>query len=269
MRVTIHVCSRDRHSELGLLVQSLRTQTFQDWDLIVLDSASGSPIQGCQFLNVLFNELKQEGHSVRLYRENNVVGVCRARNRLIELDDLGNEFVCRLDDDVILEPDYLERLLNVINQGFDIASGVTPNAGMPCLERETRFLGDKINVLKLDEEGNILEFGDDCGFTYDKSKVLSADHFRSCALYKSEIQKKVKYPEHLSFVGFREESWFSLNALRLGYKIGVDTKAKVVHLRTPSGGVRVSDYAERVKIDEEEFQKFVKKLVKDEKFRIP
>lgn len=259
MRCTIHVCSRDRHSELALLIQSLRTQTFQDWDLVILDSASGTPVNNCQFIQTLLNELKMEGHGVRLYRQDFSSGVCSARNRIIELDDLGNPLTCRLDDDVILEPTYLEKLFRVIQSGYDIASGVTPPAGTPRMERETKHLEGKMNVLRLGEEGELLELGDDCGYTYTEEVILPADHFRSCAMYKSEINQKVRYPLNLSFVGFREEAFWCLKAKMEGWnKIGIHTGAVNIHLRTPSGGVRVPDYAERVATDEETFKKFLK-----------
>ena len=41
VNVDIMVCNKDRHAELGLLLQSLRTQSFQNWDVFVLDERDG------------------------------------------------------------------------------------------------------------------------------------------------------------------------------------------------------------------------------------
>ena len=44
-RVTIHVCTRDRWSELGLLLQSLRTQTYKEWDIFIPSKNMGVEIK--------------------------------------------------------------------------------------------------------------------------------------------------------------------------------------------------------------------------------
>lgn len=256
-RITIHVCTKDRHSELALLLQSLRTQTYKEWDLIILDSASGNPIINAAFLTALLNRIKLENHKVKLLRENVSFGVCQSRNHVIREDTFDNPYTCRLDDDVILEPDYLEKLVEVINSGYDIASGVTPLMMQPELERENKFVKPIINAIGFDEEGNITKFGDDCGYTYMESEIIRAHHFRSCALYKSELHPY--YPENLSPTGFREESFASIRWGFGGYRIGVHTKAIAWHLQCQSGGVRSPDYAKRVQSDDQIFKEWVKK----------
>ena len=41
--------------------------------------------------------------------------------------------------------------------------------------------------------------------------------------------------------GYREETFFSFNAVMKGFKIGVDLGANAWHLMTPSGGERFAD----------------------------
>jgi len=261
-RITIHVCSRDRHSELSLLLQSLRTQTYQDWDIVILDDASGMPLNSCGFLMILINRIKLEGHGVKIIRNDKSFGVCYARNKIIEEDDFDNEFTCRIDDDVCCNPDYLERLLNVIKQGYDIASGVTPLMVQPELEREVKYVGTIINEHRLDNEGNLVMAKDECGFTYDKSIILPTHHFRSCALFKRKVTDSIKYEDNLTTVGFREEGFYSFRAILKGYKIGVDTGAIVYHFVTPSGGVRRQDYNECVMQDDLTYRKWIKRMCK-------
>lgn len=257
-RITIQVTSRDRWSELGLLIESLRKQTVQDWDIIVLDDASGNPITNCHFLMTLFNQLKLEDHGVRLHRNEKSFGVCYARNLLLGLDDFNNPYVCRLDDDVVLDEDYLESLIEVIKEGYDVASGITPNAGMPLYERQTIHLNGIVNKISFDGDKCIV--GDDCGYswnTYDEDlPIYPAHHFRSCALFKKEVTDKIKYEPNLSSVGFREETFYSIRCLLAGFKIGVNLNARNIHLRTPSGGVRHNEYSQLVGLDEETFQRF-------------
>lgn len=258
-RVTIHITSRDRVTEVCLLLQSLRTQTFKDWDVIIFDDGSGTPHVNSHFFSMLINRIKMEGHYVKILRNDINMGTCKARNRLIDEDNLGNSHVLRLDDDVILEPDYIERLLKVIDMGYDMASGIVPLLGYPEIERESRFVKGIINEVKFNEDGTF-NMGDDCGYSYYEPKVYPAHHFRTNCLYKSEINKKVKYESGLTQnVAFREESFFSMRCMWLGYKMAVDTGAKAYHLQTPSGGVRVANYNECVAIDDLHFREWMKR----------
>jgi GT2 family glycosyltransferase len=261
IRVTMHIAVRERATELALLLQSLRTQTFKDWDLVILDGNS-QPIETNHFLMSMINRIKLEGHYVALFREILNLGVCNARNKLIELDYFDNDFICRLDDDVVLEPDYLEKLLKVINNGFDIASGVTPLLGNQIIKRNSKFIGAIINKKIINKAGEITYYGDDCGFQYIDERIIEAHEFRSNALMKKEVVKKIKYETNLSPTGFREEAFFSLRAIKEGFRIGVNTAAIAYHIQCPSGGVRSNDYAQRVNSDNEYFKKWTKKLIK-------
>ena len=261
-RITIMVASKDRHSEISLLIQSLRTQTFQDWDLVIGDE-SKTPITACHFLMCLVGRLRHEGHGVEIIRNEVSQGVCFIRNTLIEKNPWPeNEYSARLDDDVILEWDYLSRMTRVLEIGYDIASGITPHIIPPLWERNADYLDASliINNIELDNKGNITKYTDDCGVGYMQSITLPATNFRSNAVYKTEITEKVRYPQHLTKVGFREEAHFSIRAILQGYKIGVDTGAIAWHVQSGSGGCRCSDYAECVQLDEQTFRKYVKKM---------
>ncbi|MHA1868733.1 MAG: glycosyltransferase family 2 protein [Candidatus Heimdallarchaeaceae archaeon] len=259
-RITIHICTRDRHSELFGLLLSLKYQTIQNFDILICDDASGNPIINCYFITLLINRMKLEGHRFKIIRNPNSFGCCYARNRCIEEDDFGNELTMRLDDDVILEPDYIEKLLVVINKGYDMASGVVPNFGVPEMKRKNKFIKPIINKKEFDKNGNIIKYADDCGFCYLEDEIIQTDEFRTNCLYKSEINKKIKYEPNLSHVAFREEAFFSTRAILEGYSIAVRTGAIAWHLQCPSGGNRCSDYNEKVKIDNETYYKWMKKM---------
>ena len=262
-RITIMVATKDRHSELALLMQSLRTQTHDKWDLVIGDE-SQTPITTCQFIMTLIARLRHEGHGVEIIRNNVSQGVCYIRNTLIDNNPWPkNKYCARLDDDVILDENFLRYMMDVINTGYDIASGVTPHMMSPLWERDVIHLGKYINDISLNKKGEIINYTDDCGYGYTGSSILPATNFRSNAVYKTEITNKgVRYPITLSRVGFREEAFFSLNAIIKGYKLGVHTGAKAWHLQTSSGGCRYSNYADCVALDEKTFHKWVKTMFK-------
>lgn len=235
----ILINTKDRPSEVALLIQSLRTQTVQDFDIFILDDMGGTPLTNYHFFNCLIMRLKQEGHKVFMKKTDFPHGVSRARQAIVDWAlEKGYEYFCRVDDDVVLEPDYLERLFKVLEKGYDLASGVTVSFN-PGIRRDPKYLKGIVNRVILDEQGNYIMNGDDCGMEYTESVILPAHHFRSCALYKSKIHKKANYlPTKLSMHGFREEQIFSYRILMAGFKIGVDTGAVNYHQMTPSGGER-------------------------------
>ncbi len=258
-RITLHICSKDRHSELYGLLVSLRCQTYQNFDIIVLDDSSGLPVTQCQFLGAIINRLKLDGHDFKLIRNDISFGCCYARNKCIKEDDFENPLTCRLDDDIIINNDYLEKLVSAIKQGYDIVSGVIPLLSHPEIKREIKFVTPIINKHSFDKEGNLTEQKDECAYCYIENKTILTHQFRTNALYKSEIHKKVNYPDNLTSVAFREEGFFCLKSIINGYKIGINTGAIAYHLQTPSGGNRITDYAECVKIDEKTFKEWCKK----------
>lgn len=262
-RVTVHVCTKDRHSELFGLLTSLKYQIYKNFDILILDDASGTPITQCYFLGAIINRLKLEGHKVKIVRNDISFGCCAARNKCIDEDDFGNEYVLRCDDDVLLESNYIEKLVNVIEvNGYDMASGVVPLLAHPEIKREVRFIGSIMNEHKLDDKGNLIMNKDECAYCYLESKILPTHQYRTNCLYKSKINNEIRYPDNLTSVAFREEGFHSFSAIIKGYKIGIDTSAVAFHLQTPSGGNRRTDYTECVKIDEQTWRSWIKKQFK-------
>ena len=230
---------KDRPTELTMLLQSLRTQTYKDFDIFILDDCSGTPLNTYHFFNCITNRLVQENHKVFVKRTGFTHGVSKARQKIVDWAKDDYKYLLRVDDDVVLESDYIERLFKVLDQGYDLASGVTVPMASPTFSRNPKFLKGIVNRVILDEEGNYIMNGDDCGMNYTESVILPAHHFRSCALYKSKIHEKANYlPTKLSAHGFREEQLFSYRLLMQGFKIGVDTQAINYHQLTPSGGER-------------------------------
>jgi glycosyltransferase involved in cell wall biosynthesis len=236
-KIAILINTKDRPTELCLLLQSLRTQIYQDFDIFILDDFGGTPLTNYHFYNMLLTRLVQENHKVNVRKTAFTLGVSRARQEIVDWAK-GYDYYLRVDDDCILEPDYIAQLFEVIGAGYDIATGVTIPF-QPIPKRDTLYLKGIVNRVILNEDGSYKCNFDDCGMPYTHKLILPAHHFRSCALIKKEVHDKVKYyPTKLSMNGFREEQIFSYKALLAGFKIGCNTQAVNYHLATPSGGER-------------------------------
>lgn len=260
--IAILINVKDRPTELAMLLQSIRTQTEQNFDIFILDDCSGTPLNTYHFFICMLNRLKQENHKVFIKRTDFSEGVSAARHKIVEWVKsmpFEYEYYFRCDDDTVLEPDYIEKLLRVLEKGYDLASGVTVPMMSPTAKRDPKYLNGIVNRVILDSDGNYIMNGDDCGMEYTESVILPAHHFRSCALYKSEIHNKVNYlPSKLTFHGFREEQIFSYNLLMEGFKIGVDTGAINYHQITPSGGERPTQTQENTMFNQKVLEEFTR-----------
>jgi glycosyltransferase involved in cell wall biosynthesis len=260
-KLAVLVNVRDRPTEISLLLQSLRTQTFKDFDIFIMDDQSGTNMNSYHFFNCMVTRIKCEGHRIFMKRTEFPHGVSRARQAIVDwaLNKGNYDYTLRVDDDVILEPEYIERLFKVIEKGYDIASGVTTPMTGPVFKRDPKYIRGIINRVILDKEGNYIMNGDDCGWKYTDSVILPAHHFRSCALIKKEVHDKVKYyPTRFSKHGFREEQIFSYKALMEGFKIGVDTGIVNYHQLTPSGGERFPEQNDLIKFNQKILLEFTK-----------
>lgn len=264
-KIGVMICYRDRPTEIALLLQSLRTQTYKNFRIFIVDDASSTPIQNYHFLMCLMNKLNDEGNYVTYVKNDFNLGVSKSRQKCAEMAINSNypDLLCRVDDDVILEPNYLEKLLKVIENGYDLATGVTPFIGQPQLKRESRFIKPIGNKVILNNKGEFIFNGDDFGMQYLDEEIIPIHHFRSCALYKKEIHEKVSYDSRLTKHGFREEEILSFKMIINGFKLGVITSAIAWHLMTPSGGERFADSNELIKINEEVLSDFVKDKYKE------
>jgi len=240
---------RDRPTEITMNLLSLYNQTYTDFDIYILDDQSGTPLEMYHFFNCMINLLKCRGFKIYYKKTEYPHGVSKARQAVVDFAlEKPYKYLCRIDDDVVIEKDFIERLIKVIDSGYDLASGVTPPMQIPTFKRDPKYIGEIVNKVVLDNEGNYIFNADDCGMLYTDSKILKAHHFRSSALYKAEIHKKINYtPTRLTKHGFREEQIFSYKLLMEGYKIGIDTGAIAWHQMTPSGGERFPESNDLIK----------------------
>lgn len=266
MRIAIQIITKDRPSELTMLLQSLLWQTYLKFDVFIYDDASGTNPQNFHFFQSACQALRCKGVNVDVVMNPKSRGISAARQAIVDycLKNTNDAYFCRLDDDTILEPDCLQRMVDGIQKyGYDLMSGVTPPlAGQPW-ERDTEFVSPIINRIVLDEEGGFIVNTDDCGHRYTNNKVLPCHHFRSYCVYKREVHEKVNYEKILTPCGFREEEFFSIRMLLAGFRLGVDTGAIAWHLCAPSGGDRRQEYSKMANENQRLLNIFVREKFKE------
>lgn len=101
-----------RKTGLAVVLTSLLGQTFRDFDVIVSDQTDDEPYLDSIEIQTLVRALRWHGHHVRLSRHLPARGMAEHRHFL--LDQSRAPCVHFLDDDVLLDPPVMQRMLEVL-----------------------------------------------------------------------------------------------------------------------------------------------------------
>jgi len=110
-KVTISLVTWNGEKYLPWLVNSLKDQTFNDWQLLVLDNASTD-----RSVEIIENSFPEAS----LIKQKKNIGFAKAHNLIINWSD--SDYVLVLNQDVILEPDYLAKLVHFLGKHPHVAS---------------------------------------------------------------------------------------------------------------------------------------------------
>lgn len=108
-RVSVVIPTHNRPTLLGESLASLREQTFTDWEALIVDDASTTPVT-----------MDEGDKRIRVLRHSSSQGGAAAKNTGIK--GATAEILAFLDDDDLYAPEYLERALGILdrNPGLDV-----------------------------------------------------------------------------------------------------------------------------------------------------
>lgn len=292
--LTVCICAKDRATELTLCLDSLRQQTFKDFDIVIVDGSVSPQMQPVMlnqfayFCGRAVTQLVNEGHNVRYVREEQP-GIAKVRNQARRLAN--TEFILTLDDDEILCPDFIEKLYNVIKDDPKIAGvgGLVPMYGAPWIKRSIEKVKPVFNEIKVTKDGDFLcsncgavfaphpqlplncrnckqqYISGDAMYLYDKEEIVPCHHIQSGFMFRRAVAEEIGgRAEDKSFSAFREETEFSMLMRMAGYKLLMHTGAIAWHNHCPSGGARHQGpqmYSKNVVEDDAKFRAKMKPML--------
>ena len=156
---------------------------------------------------------------------------------------MGYDWVWRVDDDAIPEPNVLETLYSYIEPSIGAIGG---SVLTPPFMPDTSAVTGKID--KIDAEPNI-QWGNINVTTY-------VDHLHCTFLYRAGV---VDYNLGLSRVAHREETLFTYQLQQKGYLIAAVPNAVTWHMKNPQGGIRSETKAELYEHDEKIFRNIIER----------
>ena len=155
---------------------------------------------------------------------------------------MGYDWVWRVDDDAIPEPNVLETLSSYIEDGIGAIGGSVLNP-----PHQPDYLQSTGKIDNITTEPNI-----QWGLIKEAKQV---EHLYCSFLYRAGVHD---YNLGLSRVAHREETLFSFGLHNKGYKLLVVPNAVTWHMKNPEGGIRSETKQELYSHDEQIFQNFLK-----------
>jgi glycosyltransferase involved in cell wall biosynthesis len=112
LEVLIPTCNRK--TGLAITLTSLLGQTFRDFDVIISDQTEGDDHLTSPEFQTIFRAFQARGRRVRTYRHLPRQGMAEQRHFLLLQSEA--KYVQFIDDDLLLEPEVVERMLRTIQQ---------------------------------------------------------------------------------------------------------------------------------------------------------
>ena len=252
MNFSLIVCTYNRPAALIRLLNSVKEQTLYPAQILIVDGS-----QGIETSEVLKGRGYPKLQYLKVAEEDR--GLTRQRNYGIKRLAEETEVVCFLDDDIILKPDYFEKLISTYRKRPDaVAVGGWIEDGTawkkvseeyePVFEEfqfddfarplgQRNVLRKKLGLLSDKPPGVMPDFshGFSTGFLPPSTKIYPVDYFMGgVSSYRKELFDKVSFSSFFEGYGLYEDMDFCLRASKLG-ELYVNTGARVAHLHEESG----------------------------------
>lgn len=259
-KVCIYCGTKGRYEFLALLVNSITNQTYQNWELIIFDD-NEQPVNVTQlpFIAPFLAYMSHTGHNWSV-----IFGPKKGPHAVHRQATLQarTPLLLRVDDDLVLDREYLERLVDTISVDEKIGAvgGIILNPNIPLkdqkmkpMEEKDMTFGDKVNY-----SGKILESNGMPAhspylqwMTHLDDKVKDVEHLHCSYLYRrsAALVSNAWDEEAYNFLtpkGHNEETMGSYGMFKAGFKIQINPKAFAWHLYSPIGGIRHDQKADQV-----------------------
>lgn len=234
--ISIILPTYNRREMLGDCIKSVTSQTYPNWELVIIDDGSDLDIHSTvsRFLC----------HNVRYYKNVNRRGLPGARNVGITVSRY--DYVLFIEDDMILNRDALELLvsgfLSVAAKNIRIGA-IAPS--IPAVTMKGSSIS-RINVTnKVDNRPGPYSVDKFTGlmhvnFNPEYRALQEVTGLHACTLYLKKALLEVRGYDESSYKGnfLREESDLNYRISTLGYKLYFEPRSIFYHVRVVNGGCR-------------------------------
>jgi len=264
-RIEVVIPTKNRYEFLALTLQSLTNQTYDNWDLIIIeDSDPQYDINAIPFISPMLRWMENNKHEWRVF-----FGPKQGPHKChqIALNSSKHNYILRVDDDCPMSDRYIEELVKTITEQEHCGAvgGVLLD---PTKPQQQLIMPENWKDIK-DFSGNIWEEngGIPCHspalqwFIHRDKDIKPVQHLHSSFLYRKAVALAVDgwSDMELSKVGMTEETRFSYKLFLQGWNLFVNPNAVAWHMKAPVGGTRENNnkedlsklyYSDRIKFDQ-------------------
>ncbi len=246
LKISIILVTWNGKKYIPYCLESIFDQSFQDFKVLIIDN--GSIDDTVEYIKSNYN-LYLTNEKLKLIENKENTGFCGGYNQAIREVIKDSEYILMLNQDIVLEKNYLEEIVNFLKTHQKIG------ALMGKIYRWDFEKNKKTNIIdsagiKMFRNRRAVEIGqgeEDKG-QFNKTKEIfgvtgACSIFNSQALKDVEIKLSNKMPEYLDedFVAYKEDIDISLRLRAYGWKIFFLPQAKAYHDRTLRGEKNLND----------------------------
>jgi len=237
--VTAYISTKGRYeTTLTMAIASITSQTLLPSHFVLIQDAPGEfDLRASNTYMHIFKLLDAKGIKWKV-----LFGKERGQvyNHQMMVDNCETSWLWRVDDDNVAEPNVLERLCSHISDEVGAIAGAVI---------------DPAHVVNYPTSAKIAHIDSAANVQWVKSTgVVEAEHLYSSFIYRKKASDH-GYCTQLSVVGHREETIFSHEMHRAGWKLLIDPSVVTWHLRSSSGGIRTYADIKLWNHDEEIFER--------------
>lgn len=238
--ISVEISTKDRYNCLSNCLTSILMQSYLPDELIISDDSSNRiDLRTIPYYVNIFNLLKRKGIAWRVVFGKGVGNVYNHQNAL---NLAKNNWIYRCDDDVILDNNCLANLVKYCD---DNVGAIAPIVLHPEQDFENSATSPYIEDIFTKYAVNFCKF----------SGLKNAQHLYSSFLINRKAATN-GYELTLSPACHREETIFTYNIFRNGFKLLACGDAVVWHMKAAEGGIRsYNNNPEFWHSDEQVFQK--------------
>ena len=224
--VSIIILNYNKSQDTIDCLKSLKIQTYKNFEILLVDNGS----EYNSFLEMK-RELKQFSEALEIVLIRNKVNVYFTVGNNKALKNANGEYICLLNNDTIVSPDFIERMVDFLEENSD-AGMISPKIKAYINKDYLWYAGALVNLRKASI--SILrgrwEFDPQ---NQNYNEVSLTDYAAGTALFlKKEVIDKIGLLDEIFFMYFEETDW-NLRAKKKGYKIYYVPTTIIYHNVTP------------------------------------
>ena len=242
-KVSIHLVTWNGEKYIEECLNSLLEQSFRDYLLLIIDN--GSVDKTVQIIETEF--LPAFNKRIRLVKNKENLGFAKAHNQAILWTDA--EYILVLNQDVILEPNFLAELVNFIEKNKNVSA-----LNSKVLRWEVEQIGDlkeskKIDIidslgLKIFKNQRVVDIaaGEKDNRQYEEEKEIFGAG-AACPLYRRQALNDIRFKDEFfdnDFFSYKEDVDLAYRLRWRGWKSFYVPQAVAYHKRSARSQEKIS-----------------------------